>query len=45
VNIFHTELNARSHSFFSWWTPAEPLLEDRTSDVDVLTPMLDTAQR
>jgi len=45
VNIFHTELNARSHSFFSWWTPAEPLLEERTRDVDGLTSTADVAPR
>ena len=45
MNIFHTELNARSHAFFSWWTPPEPLLEERIRGADVVTPMVDAAER
>jgi len=29
VNIFHAALEARSFSYFGWWSPPEPLLEPR----------------
>jgi hypothetical protein len=44
VNILHTELHARSHAFFSWWTPPEPFLEDRARRVDVATPTIDATE-
>jgi hypothetical protein len=46
VNIFHVELSARSHTFFSWWTPPEPLLEEHAPRVDaVVPPAVDAARR
>jgi len=44
VNIFHTELNARSHAFFSWWAPPEPLLEQRPGPADGVTPTVDATE-
>jgi hypothetical protein len=46
VNIFHVELSARSHTFFSWWTPPEPLLEEHAPRVDaVVPPAVDATRR